>query len=84
MNRKVFKSDIKNVCGENIRRIRRDVLKISQKRLSEKFNAFGVKVYTTKEISLIENKKLKVSDIELLMFAKVLGVSVDILVESND
>ena len=66
----------KNVTGINLKNARTKS-KLSQVELAEKLQALGVEL-TSKEISKIETNNRLVQDFELLAFAKVLNVSIDV------
>ena len=71
-----------NLIGGNVKRYRTK-LKMSQQMLSNKLELLGVYVCRG-SISRIEDYSRTVTDIELYAIAKVLGVNVDRLIESND
>ena len=64
-----------NLIGKNIRKLRKEN-NMSQKELSIKLELLGVYVCRG-SISRIEDMSRSVTDIELLAFAKVFGVTTD-------
>ena len=65
----------KNICGERLRQAR-VIQRLRQKDLAAKIQTQGVNMERD-SISRIEIRTRFVSDFELKIFAKVLGVSVD-------
>mgnify|MGYP000766691888 FL=1 len=65
----------KNICGERVRQAR-VIQRLRQEDLAAKIQTQGVNMERD-SISRIENGTRFVSDFELKIFAKVLGVSVD-------
>ena len=69
-----------NICGENVKRIRKaQIPKMSQRMLAEKLQLFGMDV-DKNAIQRIECGLRFVTDIELLAISKVFGVKMDDLV----
>ena len=66
-----------NICGRNISQLRMQ-LKISQRELADRMQLVGIDV-DKNAIQRIECGKRFVTDIELIGFAKVFGVSFDVL-----
>lgn len=71
-----------NMIGHNLRKIRTEK-KMSQQMLSNKLEMMAIYICRG-SISRIEDKQRTVTDIELYGLAKVLGVSVTDLLESNE
>lgn len=70
-----------NVAGANIRRFREALVpRCSQNDLASKLQLQGLDVHKNM-ISKIENGEQCITDVELLYFAKVLGVTVEQLLE---
>lgn len=66
-----------NICGEQIANLRRQsVGKMSQRVLAEKMQILGVDI-DKNAIQRIECGKRFVTDIEIVAFSKVFGVSLD-------
>lgn len=70
-----------NVSGLQIKKIRKR-MGLSQEALSGQMQTAGADI-TQKMISRIESGKRMVTDYELICFAKILGISVDELVNSE-
>ncbi|MBO5196386.1 MAG: helix-turn-helix transcriptional regulator [Clostridia bacterium] len=64
---------LNNICGKRIAHFRMD-MKISQKQLADKLQLVGLDV-DKNAIQRIESGKRFVTDIEIVAFAKVFGVS---------
>ena len=71
----------KNICGERVRQAR-VIKRLRQEDLAAKIQTQGVNMERD-SISRIEIRTRFVSDFELKIFAKVLGVSVDWLLEDE-
>ena len=71
----------KNICGERVRQAR-VIQRLRQEDLAAKIQTQGVNMERD-SISRIEIGTRFVSDFELKIFAKVLGVSVDWLLEDE-
>lgn len=71
----------KNICGERVRQAR-VIQRLRQEDLATKIQTQGVNMERD-SISRIEIGTRFVSDFELKIFAKVLGVSVDWLLEDE-
>lgn len=68
-----------NICGEQIAKLRKQSLvKMSQRALAEKMQILGVDI-DKNAVQRIECGKRFVTDIEIIAFAKIFGVSSDIL-----
>ena len=68
-----------NICGENIAKIRKAIKPVmSQRALADKMQLSGIDI-DKNAIQKIEAGKRFVTDIELLVFAKVLNVDIDTL-----
>ena len=68
-----------NICGANIAQKRKN-LQISQRELSDRLQLVGLDV-DKNAIQRIESGKRFVTDIELLGFANIFGVTVDELLK---
>ena len=64
---------LNNICGKRIAHFRMD-MKISQKQLADKLQLVGLDV-DKNAIQRIESGKRFITDIEIVAFAKVFGVS---------
>ena len=73
------KDGLNNVSGKNISSLRLS-LKISQRELADRMQLAGIDI-DKNAIQRIECEKRFVTDIELLSFAKVFGVSVEALLK---
>lgn len=72
-----------NICGENIARLRKQSpVKMSQRALADKMQILGVDI-DKNAVQRIECGKRFVTDIELIAFSKVFGVTLDTLLEIN-
>lgn len=72
-----------NVCGKNLYRARRNVLpKMSQRAFAEKCQLLGLDI-DKNAVQRIECGKRYVTDFELLCFSRILGVSVEELLKSE-
>ena len=82
----MFKNKVENgknnLCGENIYRLCRATLKMSQRVLAEKLQIEGIDV-DKNAIQRIECGKRFVTDIELLALANIFGVSCDDLLKKE-
>ncbi len=72
----------KNLIGDNVRRYRQEQ-KLSQQLLSDRLETLGIYICRG-SISRIEDKSRTVTDIELYGLSKVLGISMDKLLEPSD
>ena len=72
----------KNICGKRIREARKK-LKLSQELLAARLQLEGV-IIERDSLSRIEIGTRFVTDYELMVFAKVLGVSVDWLLDDQN
>lgn len=70
-----------NICGVNIAKVRAE-MKISQRELADKLQLFGLDM-DKNAIQRIEAGKRFVTDIELVGFHKVLGMSFEDLLSHN-
>lgn len=66
---------LNNVCGKKIAKLRMD-LKISQRELADRMQLVGIDI-DKNAIQRIECGKRFVTDIEIISFSKVFGVSVE-------
>ena len=71
-----------NLIGDNLRKIRTGK-KMSQQAVSDKLELMAIYVCRG-SISRIEDKQRTVTDIELYGLAKVLGVSIDDLLDCDE
>ena len=69
------KDGLNNICGKNISAYRLK-LKISQRELADRMQLAGIDM-DKNAIQRIECGKRFVTDIEIIAFAKVLGVSIE-------
>ena len=67
------KDGLNNVCGKNIAKFRAE-LKISQRELADRMQLVGIDI-DKNAIQRIECGKRFVTDIEVIAFAKVFGIS---------
>lgn len=72
----------KNISGDRIHQAR-TAIRLSQSDLAARMQVNGVTI-EREAISKIETGDRFVTDYELMMFAKVLGVSIEWLVETTD
>ncbi len=73
-----------NICGEQIARLRKQSeVKMSQRALAEKMQILGVDI-DKNAVQRIECGKRFVTDIEIVAFAKVFGVSFSDILPQND
>lgn len=73
----------KNICGENIKRLRKEQIpKMSQRILADKLQLFGIDV-DKNAIQRIESGERFVTDIELLGLARIFNVSCDELLNQS-
>ena len=70
---------LNNISGKNIAQIRKD-MNISQRELADKMQLVGLDI-DKNAIQRIECGKRFVTDIEILAFSKVFGVSLDELLK---
>ena len=71
-----------NVCGANIARFRMQ-LGISQRKLADRMQLVGIDI-DKNAIQRIECGKRFVTDIEILAFAKVFGITLDALLQPEN
>lgn len=71
-----------NVCGANIARFRMQ-LGISQRELADRMQLVGIDI-DKNAIQRIECGKRFVTDIEILAFAKVFGITLDALLQPEN
>lgn len=71
-----------NIAGETIASLRRE-MNISQRQLADRMQLVGIDI-DKNAIQRIEARKRFITDIELIAFAKVFCVSVDILLERGE
>ena len=79
---RIIDGDEMNLIGDNVRKFRK-MKKMSQKTLSEKMELIGVYVCRG-SVSRIEDKVRTVTDIELYALSKVLGVTMEDLIETKE
>ena len=73
-----------NICGKKIARFRQErVPKTSQRALADLLQLEGIDL-DKNAIQRIESGKRFVTDIELRVFAKILGITVDELLREDD
>lgn len=70
-----------NICGKNVAKFRKQ-LNVSQRELANKLQLIGLDI-DKNAIQRIESGKRFVTDIELLAFSKVFGVSFDELMNDE-
>lgn len=70
-----------NICGKNVAKFRKQ-LNVSQRELANKLQLIGLDI-DKNAIQRIESGKRFVTDIELLAFSKVFGVSFDELINDE-
>lgn len=71
-----------NICGKNVAKFRKQ-LNVSQRELANKLQLIGLDI-DKNAIQRIESGKRFVTDIELLAFSKVFGVSFDELMNDEN
>ena len=67
-------NDIYNICGKNIKKIRKEQ-KVTQDELCARMQVMGYQI-SRSDISKLENGKKFITDFELLGFSKALKVSI--------
>ncbi|MEE1198044.1 MAG: helix-turn-helix transcriptional regulator [Acutalibacteraceae bacterium] len=70
---------LNNISGKNIAQIRKNI-KISQRELADRMQLVGIDI-DKNAIQRIECGKRFVTDIEIIAFSKVFGISVDELLK---
>ena len=78
---RIIEAEKKNIVGNKLRELRKS-RNMSQQELSDRLETYAVYVCRG-SVSRIEDGSRTVTDIELLGFAKVLGVSIDVLFEHS-
>lgn len=78
---RIIEGNEMNLIGDNVRKFRK-MEKMSQQTLSAKLELMGVYICRG-SISRIEDKVRTVTDIELYALSKVLGVTMEELIETN-
>ena len=73
------KDGLNNICGKNIAHYRTE-MKISQRELADRMQLGGIDI-DKNAIQRIECGKRFVTDIEIIAFAKVFGISLDELLK---
>jgi len=73
---------LNNVCGKNISKLRIN-LKISQRELADRMQLVGIDI-DKNAIQRIECGKRFVTDIEIIAFSKIFGVSFDTLLTETE
>lgn len=71
---------LNNVCGKNIAKFRKDI-KISQRELADRIQLVGIDI-DKNAIQRIECGKRFVTDIEIIAFSKVFGVTFEELLSN--
>ena len=76
------KEGLNNVCGKNIARLRM-ALRISQRELADRMQLVGIDV-DKNAIQRIECGKRFVTDIEIIAFSKIFGVTFEVLLTETE
>jgi transcriptional regulator with XRE-family HTH domain len=72
-----------NICGSNIARLRKGMEpRISQRALADKLQIIGLDI-DKNAVQRIESGKRFVTDIELLAFSRIFGISADELLKEG-
>ena len=74
MKKSKVTNDVYNVCGKNIKKIRKEQ-KITQDELCARMQVMGYQI-SGSDISKLENGKKFITDFELVGFSKALKVSI--------
>ena len=74
MKKSKITNNIYNICGKNIKRIRKEQ-KVTQDELCARMQVMGYQI-SRSDISKLENGKKFITDFELLGFSKALKVSI--------
>lgn len=74
MKKSKVTNDVYNVCGKNIKKIRKEQ-KITQDELCARMQVMGYQI-SRSDISKLENGKKFITDFELVGFSKALKVSI--------
>ncbi len=74
MKKSKVTNDIYNICGKNIKKIRKEQ-KVTQDELCARMQVMGYQI-SRSDISKLENGKKFITDFELLGFSKALNVSI--------
>ena len=74
MKKSKVTNDIYNICGKNIKKIRKEQ-KVTQDELCARMRVMGYQI-SRSDISKLENGKKFITDFELLGFSKALNVSI--------
>ena len=74
MKKSKVPNDIYNICGKNIKKIRKEQ-KVTQDELCARMQVMGYQI-SRSDISKLENGKKFITDFELLGFSKALNVSI--------
>ena len=74
MKKSKVTNDIYNICGKNIKKIRKEQ-KVTQDELCARMQVMGYQI-SRSDISKLENGKKFITDFELLGFSKALKVSI--------
>ena len=83
INPKMVKDGLNNVCGRKVAALRKSMKpKVSQRALAQKLQVAGLDV-DKNAVQRIESGQRFVTDIELVVLAKVLNVSIETLL-AND
>lgn len=74
MKRSKITNNIYNICGKNIKKIRKEQ-KVTQDELCARMQVMGYQI-SRSDISKVENGKKFITDFELVGFSKALKVSI--------
>ena len=74
MKKSKVTNDIYNICGKNIKKIRKEQ-KVTQDELCARMQVMGYQI-SRSDISKLENGKKFITDFELFGFSKALNVSI--------
>lgn len=74
MKKSKVNNNIYNVCGKNIKRIRKEQ-KVTQDELCARMQVMGYQI-SRSDISKLENGKKFITDFELIGFSKALKISI--------
>ena len=74
MKKSKVTNDIYNICGKNIKKIRKEQ-KVTQDELCARMQVMGYQI-SRSDISKLENGKKFITDFEILGFSKALKVSI--------
>ena len=74
MKKSKVTNDIYNICGKNIKKIRKEQ-KVTQDELCARMQVMGYQI-SRSDISKLENGKKFITDFELVGFSKALKISI--------